>query len=66
MKYEVYSTKKHGTEIFKDHNDGEELFLHGIMILLSYSQFTRQIRNRSFLLDDYSAHLVDRSISMYV
>ncbi len=56
------STQKHGVELFKDHDNSEEFFFHGVVILLQLSQFTRPIRNRSFMLDDYGAPLVVRNI----
>ncbi len=64
--YEKHSTKKHGMKLFKDHDNGEELFLHDTVIVLDFSQFKRLICTRLFLLDDYSTCLVAGSISINV
>ncbi len=54
----------YGMALFKYHDNGEEFFHHGMIILLQLSQFTRSICNRLFLLDDYSTHLVVRIIGI--
>ncbi len=63
---EKHSTKKNGMELFKGHFNEEEFFLHGMVILLQLSQFMRPMHNRLFLLDNYSAHLIVRSIDVNV
>ncbi len=59
--YKKDVTKEHGAELFEDHENGEKFFLHGIVILMDFGHLTIPIRNRSFLLDDWSTHLAGLS-----
>ncbi len=62
---EKFGTKKHGTESFKNHNNGKKFFFHFMIILLNVQLFG-PMNNRVVELDKDGTRLIIGGISVEV
>lgn len=63
---EDFGAKKHGAELFRDHDNGNEFYFHSMITFCLSDSFFGPVHKRTFLLAGGGSHLVVRGICVYM